>query len=129
MAGDARRPCISRFHGLDTRTTPDQVPRHDEAHEDAEHDQVAAELLLVVPEIVARTQETMYSRRKKVRTGTKKVETLLRKFNKSRDSDGAGPRKSGQKWEWANKSLNIANSATEYLHFVGDSTKQLVLGN
>ena len=77
----------------------------------------------------ARTQETMYSRRKKVRTGTKKVETLLRKFNKSRDSDGAGPRKSGQKWEWANKSLNIANSATEYLHFVGDSTKQLVLGN
>jgi len=71
----------------------------------------------------------MYSRRKKVRTGTKKVETLLRKFNKSRDSDGAGPRKSGQKWEWANKSLNIANSATGYLHFEGDSTEQLVLGN
>lgn len=64
----------------------------------------------------------MYSRRSTARTGTKKVETLLRKFNESRDSDGAGPRKSGQKWEWVHKSLNIANSATRYPHFVGDST-------
>jgi len=60
----------------------------------------------------------MNIRRNKVRTGAKKLETLLRTAHKTQDDAGCGPRNSGQKWERANKKVNDANSATEQRPFV-----------
>jgi hypothetical protein len=68
----------------------------------------------------------MHLGRKKVLIGAKKIETLLRKVHKNRDSDSAGPRKSGRRWERGHKSLNIANIATGLRHVVYDLAESLI---